>query len=103
MLEISAVFPFLAATCAHRHCAGTYPNVPRPASTLADQDLRRSISRGSCSKQLFVLYFGLAQIGIKLEPLTVAILGFGLNGGAYLNEVFRASNLLIQGRPKQRS
>ena len=40
--------------------------------------------------QLFVLYFGLAQIGIKLDPLTVAILGFGLNGGAYLTEIFRA-------------
>jgi polar amino acid transport system permease protein/cystine transport system permease protein len=40
--------------------------------------------------QLFVLYFGLAQIGIKLEPIPVAILGFGLNGGAYLTEVFRA-------------
>jgi His/Glu/Gln/Arg/opine family amino acid ABC transporter permease subunit len=40
--------------------------------------------------QLFVLYFGLAQIGIRLSPLTVAILGFGLNGGAILTEVFRA-------------
>ncbi|MDR6827664.1 polar amino acid transport system permease protein/cystine transport system permease protein [Bosea sp. BE271] len=40
--------------------------------------------------QLFVLYFGLAQIGIKLEPIPVAILGFGLNGGAFLTEVFRA-------------
>lgn len=40
--------------------------------------------------QLFALYFGLAQIGIKLDPLTVAILGFGLNGGAYLTEIFRA-------------
>lgn len=40
--------------------------------------------------QLFVLYFGLAQIGIKLDPIPVAIVGFGLNGGAYLTEVFRA-------------
>lgn len=40
--------------------------------------------------QLFVLYFGLAQIGIKLNPIPVAIVGFGLNGGAYLTEVFRA-------------
>lgn len=40
--------------------------------------------------QLFVLYFGLAQIGIRLGPLTVAILGFGLNGGAYMTEIFRA-------------
>ena len=40
--------------------------------------------------QLFVLYFGLAQVGIKLDPVPVAIIGFGLNGGAYLTEVFRA-------------
>lgn len=40
--------------------------------------------------QLFVLYFGLAQIGIRLDPIPVAILGFGVNGGAFLTEVFRA-------------
>ena len=40
--------------------------------------------------QLFVIYFGLAQLGLRLEPLTAAILGFGINGGAYLTEVFRA-------------
>jgi His/Glu/Gln/Arg/opine family amino acid ABC transporter permease subunit len=40
--------------------------------------------------QLFVLYFGLAQIGIRLSPLTVSVIGFGLNGGAYMTEIFRA-------------
>ena len=40
--------------------------------------------------QLFALYFGLAQFGLRLNPLTVAILGFGLNGGAYVTEMFRA-------------
>lgn len=40
--------------------------------------------------QLFIIYFGLATIGIKLSPIPAAILGFGLNGGAYLTEVFRA-------------
>ncbi len=40
--------------------------------------------------QLFVIYFGLANIGIKLDPLPAAIVGFGINGGAYLTEVFRA-------------
>jgi polar amino acid transport system permease protein/cystine transport system permease protein len=40
--------------------------------------------------QLFVIYFGLASIGIKLEPVPAAIIGFGINGGAYLTEVFRA-------------
>jgi His/Glu/Gln/Arg/opine family amino acid ABC transporter permease subunit len=40
--------------------------------------------------QLFVIYFGLASIGIRLSPIPAAIIGFGLNGGAYLAEVFRA-------------
>lgn len=40
--------------------------------------------------QLFVIYFGLAAIGIRLQPITAAIAGFGLNGGAYLTEVFRS-------------
>ncbi len=40
--------------------------------------------------QLFIIYFGLTEIGIRLDPLTAAIVGFGINGGAYLTEVFRA-------------
>ncbi len=40
--------------------------------------------------QLFVIYFGLGAIGIKLSPIPAAVVGFGLNGGAYLTEVFRA-------------
>ena len=40
--------------------------------------------------QLFIIYFGLTEIGIRLNPLSAAIVGFGINGGAYLTEVFRA-------------
>src|SRR5207244_2579015 len=41
--------------------------------------------------QLFILYFGLVEVGlVTLEPLQAAVLGLGLNGGAYLAEVFRA-------------
>jgi polar amino acid transport system permease protein len=40
--------------------------------------------------QLFIIYFGLTEIGIRLDPLPAAIIGFGINGGAYLTEVFRA-------------
>jgi His/Glu/Gln/Arg/opine family amino acid ABC transporter permease subunit len=40
--------------------------------------------------QLFIIYFGLTEIGIRLNPLPAAIVGFGINGGAYLTEVFRA-------------
>ncbi|HME21953.1 MAG TPA: amino acid ABC transporter permease [Acetobacteraceae bacterium] len=40
--------------------------------------------------QLFIIYFGLGAIGIRLSPIPAAVIGFGLNGGAYLTEVFRA-------------
>jgi len=40
--------------------------------------------------QLFIIYFGLAEIGLKLDPIPAAIIGFGIHGGAYLTEVFRA-------------
>jgi His/Glu/Gln/Arg/opine family amino acid ABC transporter permease subunit len=40
--------------------------------------------------QLFILYFGLAEIGIRFTPIQAAVLGLGLNGAAYLAEVFRA-------------
>lgn len=40
--------------------------------------------------QLFILYFGLTQVGIRFTPVQAAIIGLGLNGGAYLAEVFRS-------------
>jgi polar amino acid transport system permease protein/cystine transport system permease protein len=41
--------------------------------------------------QLFILYFGLVEVGlITLQPLQAAVLGLGLNGAAYLAEVFRS-------------
>jgi polar amino acid transport system permease protein/cystine transport system permease protein len=40
--------------------------------------------------QLFIIYFGLAEMGVKLAPIPSAMAGFGINGGAYLTEVFRA-------------
>jgi His/Glu/Gln/Arg/opine family amino acid ABC transporter permease subunit len=40
--------------------------------------------------QLFIIYFGLGEMGLRLDPLSAAIIGFGINGGAYLTEVFRS-------------
>jgi polar amino acid transport system permease protein/cystine transport system permease protein len=40
--------------------------------------------------QLFVIYFGLTYMGIRLEPVTAAIVGLGLNGSAYCTEIFRS-------------
>ena len=40
--------------------------------------------------QLFIIYFGLADIGLGMPPLPSAIVGLGANGAAYLAEIFRA-------------
>lgn len=39
---------------------------------------------------LFLLYFGLASVGVRLSPLPAAILGLGLVGAAVLCDVFAA-------------
>ncbi|MGD2187839.1 MAG: amino acid ABC transporter permease [Desulfobacterales bacterium] len=39
---------------------------------------------------LFILYFGIAYMGIKLDPVSAAIIGLGAIGGAILTEVFRS-------------
>lgn len=40
--------------------------------------------------QLFILYFGLPQLGIKLSSMTAGILGLAINTGAYVTEIIRA-------------
>ena len=40
--------------------------------------------------QLFILYFGLPNLGIKLPPYFAAVLGLGLNSGAYVGEIVRS-------------
>ena len=40
--------------------------------------------------QLFVIYFGLPDAGITPTPLQAAIIGLGINGAAYLAEIYRA-------------
>ncbi len=39
---------------------------------------------------LFILYFGLAYMGVMVEPTPAAIIGLGAIGGAILTEVFRS-------------
>lgn len=41
--------------------------------------------------QLFIIFYGLPAIGITLEPLTAAIIGFSLSVGAYSSEIVRAA------------
>jgi polar amino acid transport system permease protein len=45
--------------------------------------------------QLFFIYYGLAQVGLVLEANVAAVLGLGLNGGAYISEIVRGALLGI--------
>jgi His/Glu/Gln/Arg/opine family amino acid ABC transporter permease subunit len=40
--------------------------------------------------QLFLVYFGMAAIGIKFDSYQAAVLGLGMNAAAYFAEIFRA-------------
>ncbi len=40
--------------------------------------------------QLFILYFGLPQLGIKLPSMVAGVLGLAVNTGAYITEIIRS-------------
>lgn len=40
--------------------------------------------------QIFIIYFSLPYLGVKIDPFPAAVIGLGLNGSAVLCEVFRA-------------
>ena len=46
--------------------------------------------------QLFFIYYGLPTLGITMDSFTAAILGLGLNGGAYISEIIRSSLLSVE-------
>ncbi len=41
--------------------------------------------------QLFIIYYALPQVDIKFDAMTAAIIGLGINSGAYQAEYFRGS------------
>lgn len=41
--------------------------------------------------QLFLIYYGLPQLGIELPPLLAAGIGFSINIGAYAGEILRSA------------
>lgn len=45
--------------------------------------------------QVFLVYYGLPSLGIRIEPIPAAIFTMGLNSGAYLSENVRAAILSI--------
>ncbi|MFK9090075.1 amino acid ABC transporter permease [Bacillus salipaludis] len=45
--------------------------------------------------QLFIIFYGLPNIGVTLDPFISAVIGFSLSVGAYSSEVIRAAILSI--------
>ena len=51
-----------------------------------------SVFRGTpLIAQLFVIYYGLPQFGIELDPIPAAMIGLSLNTAAYTSETLRAA------------
>ena len=40
--------------------------------------------------QVFIVYFGFPQLGIKLSPFVAGVLALGVNSGAYVAEIIRS-------------
>jgi His/Glu/Gln/Arg/opine family amino acid ABC transporter permease subunit len=45
--------------------------------------------------QLYIVFYGLGQIGLKIDPVPAAILALSLNVGGYAAEIIRASILSV--------
>ncbi len=55
-----------------------------------------SIIRGTpLLVQLFIIFYGLPNLGVTINPFTSAIIGFSLSVGAYASEIIRAAILSI--------
>ena len=67
--------------------------------TLPHPNLMTKILQGICRTymlvQIFIIFYGLPEVGIKLEPFPTAIIAFSINIGAYAAETVRASILAI--------
>ena len=46
--------------------------------------------------QLFLIYYGLAQFGLRFDPVPAALIGFSLNVGGYSAEIIRAAIASIE-------
>ena len=40
--------------------------------------------------QIFIIYFGMPQLGVRLSPFTAGVLALGINSGAYVAEIVRS-------------
>lgn len=40
--------------------------------------------------QIFIIYFGMPQVGLRLSPYSAGVLALAINSGAYVTEIIRA-------------
>lgn len=45
--------------------------------------------------QIFIVYFGLPQVGMRLSPFVAGVIALGVNSGAYVAEIVRGGLLAI--------
>ena len=51
--------------------------------------------------QVFIVYFGLPQLGLNLDPFVAGAIALGMGNGAYVAEIFRSGLLAIpKGQPE---
>lgn len=84
-----AVFAIIGATALALFSALAGISRVAPLASLAG--LYISLFRGTpLFLQMFIVYFGLAQVGIVFDGFTAAVIVLSLNYGAYMSEIFRA-------------
>ncbi len=63
---------------------------PKPLAAAAEAYI--AFFRGTpLLVQIFILFFGLPSVGVRLNALTAAVLAVGLNSGAYQAEIVRST------------
>lgn len=50
---------------------------------------------------LFLIYFGLIPLGILLQSFTAAVVALGLNGAAYMAEIYRAGIIAVDAGQRE--
>jgi altronate dehydratase/ABC-type amino acid transport system permease subunit len=74
----------------HRNLVRHRPRQPQPRRGARLCDLRRGDPQHALLVQIFLVYFGLASIGLKVPAFIAAVLALVINVGAYTTEIMRA-------------
>ena len=82
---ISTVFGFLVGTFCAIGKRGRTPWLRKLCGTYVE-----AIRNTPLLVQIFLVYFGLASLGLKLDAVTVAAVALTINVGAYSAEIMRA-------------